>query len=55
MPLAKNSRIRIETRLPVDVRNWLADRAERFGSSINCQIIVAVRHEMEREQAREHK
>jgi Arc-like DNA binding domain len=55
MALSKKGRIRIETRLPVDVRDWLADRAEHFGTSINAQIIVAVRHEMEREQAPEHK
>jgi hypothetical protein len=55
MPISKNSRIRLETRLPVDVRDWLASRAEHFGTSINAQIIVAVRREMEREQALERK
>jgi len=55
MPLIKNSRIRLETRLPVDVRDWLASRAQHFSTSINAQIIAAVRSEMEREQALERK
>jgi Arc-like DNA binding domain len=55
MTRIEKRRIRLETRLPVEVREWLADRAEHFGTSINAQIIVAVRREMEREQALERK
>lgn len=53
MTRIEKRRIRLETRLPVDVRDWLAERAAHFGTSINAEIILAVRGEMEREQAPE--
>jgi hypothetical protein len=53
MTRIEKRRIRLETRLPVDVRDWLAERAAHFGTSINAVIILAVRGEMERERAPE--
>ena len=53
MTRIEKRRIRLETRLPVDVRDWLAERAAHFGTSINAEIILAVRGEMKREQVPE--
>jgi Arc-like DNA binding domain len=53
MTKIEKRRIRLEARLPVDLRDWLAERAARFGTSINAEIIIAVRGEMKREQVPE--
>jgi hypothetical protein len=41
--------ITITTRLPRDVRDWLAAQAERNATSINSEIIRAVRDAMDRQ------
>ena len=45
-----NSRLmpKIIVRLPPDVKKWLADEADRNGSSQNSEILRSLRERMER-------
>jgi len=35
-------------RLPIDVKGWVAQQAERHGSSQNSEVVRALRERMER-------
>jgi Arc-like DNA binding domain len=50
MPISKKTRVSMQIRVPVDVRDWLAARASHFGSSMNAEIVRAIRQRMEGEQ-----
>jgi predicted HicB family RNase H-like nuclease len=52
MDTIAKTKVRTEARLPADVHHWLADRAAHSGTSINAQIIAAVRRQMEHEPPR---
>jgi hypothetical protein len=40
---------RITFRMPVDVKAWLAQRSDRNCSSLNSEIIRAIRNQMDAE------
>lgn len=40
---------RMQVRLPAEVYDWLGNRAEYYGTSINSTIVRLCRDEMERE------
>lgn len=40
---------RFMTRIPPDLKSWLAQQAERYGTSQNSEIIRAIRERMERQ------
>jgi len=39
--------------IPDEVRSWLEERAEYFGSTLSAQITISIRERMEREVGRE--
>ncbi|ATX66706.1 Arc family DNA-binding protein [Roseinatronobacter bogoriensis] len=45
---ASDYRVKIMTRLPLELRNFLRDQAASNGSSMNSELIRAVRERMEK-------
>ena len=43
-----NKTVQVAIRFPADVKAWLAEQAEKNGSSQNSEVIRAVRERMER-------
>lgn len=44
----RTDRAQLQIRLPRDLKEWIADQAEKNASSQNSEIIRAVRDRMER-------
>ena len=48
----KIEKTKMQVRLPVDIREWLGNQADRYGGSVNATIIRLVRERMDAEAAK---